>query len=179
MPTDPDYIEMEVVSGGGKKVGQLPDGKKDPLFALVARLMDNFFLVPGTNIRFGLDPIIGLIPGLGDTSGAIISALLILRGAKAGLPRIVLARMALNILINTVCGAIPILGDVFSVWFKSNQLNYALYQKHSGGTTKAAKTDWLFVISLVTILLLVVGAVIVLSMMLLAALWKSLLNSRV
>ncbi|MEO7933368.1 MAG: DUF4112 domain-containing protein [Chthoniobacterales bacterium] len=179
MPPDPDYIEVEVVSRGGKKTSQVPSGNGDPLFALIAKLMDNFFLVPGTNIRFGLDPIIGLIPGLGDTSGALISALLIVRGARAGLPRIVLTRMALNVLINTVGGTIPVLGDVFSVWFKSNQLNYALYQKHAGVTTNAAKTDWLFVIGLVAILLLVVGAIITLSMMLLVTLWKSLANSRV
>lgn len=172
MRPDPDCAEVEVVSPGGKKAGRHPPLSNDPLFGLIARLMDNFFRIPGTNIQFGLDPLIGLIPGLGDGSGAVISALLILRGARAGLPRIVLARMALNVLLNTLGGAIPVLGDVFSVWFKSNQLNYALFQKHVGNAAASRKTDWLFVIGLLILLLLAVGAIITLSILLLAAVWK-------
>lgn len=169
-----DYAEVEVVSSGGKNASNPPSGNVDPFFALIAKLMDNFFHIPGTKIKFGLDPIIGLIPGLGDSSGAIISALLIIRGAKAGIPRVVLVRMALNVLLNTMGGAIPVIGDVFSVWFKSNQLNYELYQKHSGNAVVSRKHDWAFVIGLLVILLLAVAFIIILSLMLFAALWKFL-----
>lgn len=167
MPSD--YADVEVVSPGGKKAVS-----DDPFFALIAKLMDNFFQIPGTNIRFGLDPLICLIPGLGDSSGAIISALLIVRAARAGLPRIVLARMALNVLINTMGSAIPVIGEVFTVWFKSNQLNYELFQKYVGNASDSRKIDWFFVVGLLAILLLVIGFIIVFSLMMFAALWKFL-----
>lgn len=166
----PDFIEVEVVSAGGRD--EPTRENPDPLFALVAKLMDNIFVIPGTGIRFGLDPLIGLIPGLGDGSSALISALLIVRGAKAGLPRIVLTRMALNVLLNTFCGAIPIVGDAFSVWFKSNQLNYALYQKHLQQARTSRKQDWLFVTGLLAILALLVVLTIVVSVILLKLVWN-------
>ena len=134
--------------------------------------MDNIFVIPGTGIRFGLDPLIGLIPGLGDGSTALISAMLIFRGAKAGLPKIVLTRMALNVFLNAVGGAVPVVGDIFSVWFKSNQMNYVLYQKHLQQATLSKKTDWLFVTGLFVILGLFVVLVIVLSVILLKLVWK-------
>lgn len=169
-----NYADVEVVSPGGKKANTPPEENRDPLFALIAKLMDNFFHIPGTNIKFGLDPVIGLIPGIGDSSGAIISSLLILRGAKAGLARVVLVRMAMNVLLNTLVGAIPVIGDVFSVWFKSNQLNYELYQKHLGTEVPSQKKDWAFVIGLLVILLLAIAFIIIFSLMLFAALWKFL-----
>jgi len=167
-----DYVDVEVVSAGGKLSKQAPVPGTDPLFALIARLMDDLFTIPGTKIRFGLDPLIGLIPGLGDTSGAIVSTLLIFRGAKAGIPRVILVRMASNVLLNTLGGAIPVLGDLFSAWFKSNQLNYALYQKHVGSNSTPSKADWGFVCLLLAILLLAVGFIITLSVMLFAAMAK-------
>lgn len=123
--------------------------KDDPLMALIARLMDDQFVLPGTNIRFGLDPILGLLPGWGDSASALVSALLILQSARAGVPRIILARMASNILINAAVGAIPIGGDAFSFWFKSNAKNYALHQKHAGTARRVSLRDWLFVGALV------------------------------
>ena len=82
--------------------------------------MDDFLRVPGTKLRFGLDPIIGLLPGIGDVTSAIISAVAFVHAALSGVPKILLARMAMNILINELVGIIPGLGDAFSFWFKSN-----------------------------------------------------------
>ncbi|HEX8372239.1 MAG TPA: DUF4112 domain-containing protein [Chthoniobacterales bacterium] len=175
---DPNDGDVEVVSPGGKGYTQpqTPTAPADPLFALISKVMDNVFVIPGTNIRFGIDPIIGLIPGLGDTSGALISSMLIFRGAQAGVPKVVLARMALNVLVNAIFGGVPFLGDLFSIWFKSNQMNYELYQKHAGGRTTASKSDWVFVISLLVALLVAVGCVIALSLTVIAALWKAINN---
>jgi len=92
--------------------------------------MDNFLRFPGTKLRFGVDPIIGLLPGIGDAASAIISTLALVYAARYRLPKILLVRMALNILINELVGIIPVLGDAFSFWFKSNVRNYEL----SGGT---------------------------------------------
>ena len=100
--------------------------------------MDNLLRVPGTQFRFGLDPLIGLVPGFGDTGSAIVSAMALIAAARRGLPKILLARMSLNILINEAVGIIPIVGDAFSFWFKSNARNYELSEKVLG---RAAPLD--------------------------------------
>ena len=127
---------------------------EDPFIALVSRLMDSAFLIPGTKIRFGLDPIIGLLPGIGDGTTALTSLLLLIKSA-AHVPRIVLAHMALNIVMNTTLGAVPGFGDAFSFWFKSNERNYALLRKHAASPGASTRSDWLFIIGLLAI----VGAI--------------------
>ena len=119
--------------------------KDDPFIALIARLMDNQFVIPGTNIRFGLDPLLGLLPGWGDSASALVSALLVVKSARARVPKIILARMALNILLNAAIGAIPGIGDAFSFWFKSNAKHYELHRKHAGTARPPALRDRLFV----------------------------------
>ncbi len=145
----------------------------DPLVALIARLMDTAFVIPGTSIRFGLDPLIGLIPGFGDTATAIVSVLLILQSARHGVPKIVLARMALNVLLNTGVGAIPVIGDAFSLWFKSNAMNYALLRQHAGAREKSTRRDWLFVVGLLALLLACVALIVIGAVTLLAKLWNA------
>ena len=142
------------------------------MVALVARLMDSVFSIPGTNIRFGLDPILGLLPGFGDTATAIVSVMLIAQSARYGVPRVVLARMAGNVLINTALGSIPFLGDAFSVWFKSNARNYDLLRKHAGVRREASWRDWTFVLVLLGVVLALVALIIVGVITLLGALFK-------
>ena len=96
----------------------------------LARLMDNRFRVPGTQIRFGLDPILGLVPGVGDLAGFLVSALLLATIARNGASGFVLARMTLNILLDAFIGSIPLLGDVFDFAYKSNQRNIRLLREH-------------------------------------------------
>jgi len=123
-----------------------PDGKIDePWMALIAHIMDNLFRVPGTKLRFGIDPLIGLFPGVGDGAGAVVSLLLIGMSARHGVPRIVLVRMALNVILNTVGGLLPFGGDLFSFVFKSNARNYALFRQHSGPRRASTTGDWIFV----------------------------------
>src|SRR3979411_1355499 len=129
----------------------------EPLFKWVALLMDNFLRFPGTNFRFGLDPVIGLIPGLGDTASAIVSALTLVYAARCGVGKVLLARMSLNILINELVGIIPGIGDAFSFWFKSNVRNHELLQRHLGEPGRARPIDWIFVAAVLGILFLVVS----------------------
>jgi hypothetical protein len=138
--------------------GADPQKELDPLFRWLAFFMDNLVRLPGTNFRIGLDPIIGLIPGIGDTGAALISATALIKAARMGLPKIVLARMAVNVLINQIVGIVPVFGDVFSAWFKSNARNYILLQEH--GTRRRASTrgDWFFVIGVLALLGLIVLA---------------------
>ena len=128
----------------------------EPLFKWLALIMDQFLRLPGTKFRFGLDPIIGLIPGLGDTASAIISALSLVYAARCGLPKVLLARMSLNILLNEIIGIIPGIGDAFSFWFKSNLRNYELLQRHMARPSRSRKSDWIFVAIVLGLLFLIV-----------------------
>ena len=142
----------------------------EPLFKWLALVMDEFLRVPGTGFRFGLDPLIGLIPGLGDIASALISTFSLIYAARCGVPRITIARMSLNILINEIVGIIPGVGDAFSFWFKSNVRNYQLLQQHSGASSKKArKSDWIFVMVVIGVLFLVVATGILVSIIVLRA----------
>ena len=92
--------------------------------------MDAQFRIPGTNIRFGLDGIIGLIPGVGDFSSFLISAYLVSMAVNKGASGFVVARMLFNISVDALVGAVPILGDIFDVAFKANQRNMKLLKEH-------------------------------------------------
>ncbi len=137
----PIDAEWEVLPPEEKKRRQ----EVEPLFRWLALVMDNLLRLPGTKFRFGLDPLIGLIPGLGDTGSTVISAMALLAAARRGLPKILLARMSLNILINEFVGIVPIVGDAFSFWFKSNARNYDLLRQHTAAPRASTKSDWIFV----------------------------------
>jgi NAD/NADP transhydrogenase beta subunit len=96
----------------------------------LAKLMDARFRVPGTSFRFGLDGIIGLIPGAGDLSTFAVSGYLLWVMAQNGASGFVLARMVLNVVIDAVIGAIPFVGDLFDIAFKANMRNMKLMQEH-------------------------------------------------
>lgn len=132
-------------AGAGNTAGGAGAQQQDPMMALISHIMDNLFRLPGTNVRFGVDPLIGLVPGVGDGAGALVSLFLIGMSARHGVPKIVLTRMGLNVILNTVGGLLPFGGDLFSVFFKSNAKNYALFQQHAGARRASTKGDWLFV----------------------------------
>ncbi|WP_303311718.1 DUF4112 domain-containing protein [Hymenobacter sp. BT730] len=96
----------------------------------VARLMDSQFRLPGTSFRFGLDPLLGLIPVVGDLSTFAVSGALLLTMMRHGASRHLVVRMALNILLDTVIGAIPIIGNLFDFAYKSNERNVELLRRH-------------------------------------------------
>jgi hypothetical protein len=133
------------------------------LFArFLAELLDQRFTIPGTSIRIGLDPLIGLIPGIGDTLANLAGSAILFIGAKFNLPKVVLLRMALNIALNTLIGAIPFVGDLFSIWFRSNVRNVQLLERYAGEQRqRAATSDWLFVFAVIGGLLLLLIAVLI------------------
>ncbi len=98
--------------------------------ALLTKLMDKQFKVPGTDFRFGLDGLIGLIPGAGDVTTFAVSCYLLALMAKNGASSYVMTRMVLNVLIDVVVGSIPFVGDVFDFAFKANSRNLRLMQEH-------------------------------------------------
>jgi hypothetical protein len=125
----------------------------EPLFKWLALIMDEFIRFPGTKFKFGLDPLIGLVPGIGDTGSALVSAFALIQAARLGVPKILLARMSLNILINELVGIVPVVGDAFSFWFKSNARNYQIVKNHTAGSTGVSRrSDWVFVIAVLVLL---------------------------
>jgi hypothetical protein len=111
-------------------------------------LLDDRFRIPGTNIRFGLDPIIGILfPGIGDAVSGSGSIGLLALAFRRGVPRVVLWRMVLNILVDAVFGSLPIVGDIFDVGFKANRRNLELIRAHEKPGAKASPGDY-FVVAL-------------------------------
>ncbi|TMI98738.1 MAG: DUF4112 domain-containing protein [Alphaproteobacteria bacterium] len=96
----------------------------------LATLMDTAFLIPGTNVRFGLDALIGLVPGIGDAVTTIISLFIVNEARTLGAPPLLVARMIANVALDGFVGAIPIAGDAFDVAFRANRRNMALLREH-------------------------------------------------
>lgn len=109
----------------------------------LSRVMDSAFTIPGTSITMGVDALLGLLPGIGDAISATISSYLIWEAKQLGAPKLVLARMAGNVAIDTVVGAVPFVGDVFDVAYRANRKNVALLKRHlekQGFTGRDGKT---------------------------------------
>ena len=133
----------------------------------LSRLMDSQFKLPGTNFRFGLDGLLGLIPGAGDLSTLAVSAYMISIMAKNGASGYVIARMVLNVVIDTLLGAIPFIGDLFDFVFKANNKNMKLMREHyQDGRHRGGA--WKVVVPILILLIVIVGAIIYLGYRLLA-----------
>ena len=102
----------------------------------ISYVLDSAVHVPGTNIRLGIDPIIGLIPGIGDSISSLISFYIILESAKMGVSHKTLIRMMGNVGVDTLIGAVPFIGDIFDIGWKANQRNIALLEKSSLTSSK-------------------------------------------
>jgi hypothetical protein len=128
---------------------------------LIAQVLDRSIRLPGTDLRLGLDPLIGLIPGFGDAVASLAGSMILFLAAQLQVPKIVLVRMSINIALNGVIGAIPLFGDLFSLWFQSNVRNVALLERHVAATGRASTFwDWAFVAGLCAgIIGLFIGAV--------------------
>ena len=111
--------------------------------------MDDMFRVPVLGWRFGLDALIGLVPGLGDISTTVVSFYILAAAVRYRVPKITMLRMGLNILIDYVCGALPGVGDFADAWWKSNRKNLELLKKRATVSAEEARSgrasDWLFV----------------------------------
>jgi Domain of unknown function (DUF4112) len=128
----------------------------------LSHVLDDWFRVPGTSIRFGLDGIIGLVPGLGDILGGLASTILVVAAWVRGVPYITLLRMIVNIGIEVLLGTIPFLGDAFDIAWKANRRNYALIVRHLEQTRQQTWRDWVFLLLIGVTLTLIFLAPIVL-----------------
>ena len=126
----------------------------------MSRLLDTAIRIPGTSLRFGLDALIGLIPGVGDVVGAGMSGFIILTAARMGAPAPVLVRMVANVGIDSLIGAVPLLGDLFDVAWRANTRNASLLERHLAAPSEAKRASTGVLAGIVLLLvLLVVGAV--------------------
>ena len=145
---------------------------------VLAHWLDSVFRIPGLNIRFGLDVLLGLIPGLGDTATSVVSLYILQAATKAGVPRVTVARMALNIAIDYIVGIVPIIGDLFDVYWKSNNRNVALMRRHAQATPDQERRlqwgDRLFVIGLMAMLVLLLIGCVVAAYTILAWIWRAI-----
>lgn len=138
----------------------------------LSRWMDGLFRIPGLGWRFGLDAIVGLVPGLGDTLTSVASFYILAAGVRYRVPKVTLLRMGLNIAIDYVLGSIPIIGDVFDAWWKSNQMNVELLRKRATVSAEQADkgriSDWLFVALIILVLIALLAGSIALAIYLLS-----------
>ena len=138
--------------------------------------MDGLLRLPGTKFRFGLNPLVDFIPVVGDVGAAFISASVLVYAVTRGLPKVLLARMALNVAINELVGVLPVVGSIFAFWFRANKRNYDLLQYHVAVPTRSRKGDWAFVIGLLVLLFGIFAAGLIATILILRAFGQFLLS---
>ncbi len=122
----------------------------------LSKFLDNAIVIPGTSYRVGVDPLLGLVPGVGDYLGAFLSGYIVLEAARIGASRVTIIRMIFNVIVDTVSGLIPGLGDIFDIFWKANSRNMVLLQKQLESGERREKADWLFLGGLLLVLLVIV-----------------------
>lgn len=121
----------------------------------ISKILDNAIAIPGTKFRFGLDPILGLLPGGGDTITGGIAAYIVVEAARMGVPRDILQQMVINILIDSFAGTVPIVGDLFDLGWKANVKNIELLEKHLN-VAELTPPNRLFIFGLILVLAMIV-----------------------
>jgi len=134
---------------------------RDENLDLLAHVLDDCFRIPGTQIRFGIDGIIGLAPGIGDVLAGLASCVLLLAAWVRGVPYVTLVRMLVNLGIGIVVGSIPLLGDAFDIAWKANRRNYALMTRQIAEPRRHTWRDWLFLLAIGAGMMLVLATPVV------------------
>jgi hypothetical protein len=150
----PTYIRGEILPPMRGKPTAITEPASDEQLNLIATWLDDRFTIPGTRIRFGLDALIGLIPGIGDLLATLASLFIVVSAWRRGAARITVLRMMLNLTIEDTLGAIPIIGDLAHVAWKANRRNYNLLIRDQQSLKRHTWQDWLFVIAVSLIMCL-------------------------
>jgi hypothetical protein len=123
----------------------------------IAALLDDMFRIPGTQIRFGLDAVIGWVPGIGDAMAGVASLLIVFAAWRRGVKVITLVRMIANVLLESTVGAIPLAGDIFHIYWKANRRNYLLLIREKEQPGANSRRDWMFLAIMLITVVAVVG----------------------
>jgi hypothetical protein len=140
---DPEVISPGQRATGGR-LGGAGGAFRDEHLDMLSKVLDTWFRVPGTQIRFGLDGIIGFVPGIGDFLGGLASCVIVLAAFFRGVPLITISRMVVNLGIEVGVGMVPILGNLFDIGWRANRRNYHLLERSLQGPTRNTAGDWLF-----------------------------------
>ncbi|MDQ2835422.1 MAG: DUF4112 domain-containing protein [Acidobacteriota bacterium] len=159
----------EILSPRSRRGGKAFD---DENLDLLSHVLDDFIRIPGTSIRFGLDGIVGFIPGIGDLIGGLASCIIIVAAWFRGVSYPVLARMVANVGIEVVVGSVPVLGDMFDIAWRANRRNYALLTGAVYEPRKHTAQSWLFL----GVLCLVLAALVILPIIVLTWVFAHLLH---
>src|SRR4051812_37854391 len=141
---EPEIIPPSSPDGPVRRTGAGADTLTDENLEHLAALLDDMFHIPGTKLRFGLDAIVGLIPGIGDMLSSVASFVIIFAAWQRGLPQVTIARMVANVAVDTVVGAMPLVGDLFDLAWKANRMNMRLLQRDSQIRHRQTWKDWFF-----------------------------------
>lgn len=136
----------------------------------LARVYDAGIRIPGTRFEFGLDPLVGLVPGLGDAVGAGLATYIVFEAARSGVPRSVLVRMLLNVGIDALIGAFPVVGDLFDAAWKANLKNVDLLEEHLADPRATRHASRRLLVAIGLVLLLVFAGAVALALVVLRAL---------
>ena len=141
---------------------------------LLAKILDTTVKIPGTSIYLGLDPLLGLIPGVGDMLANLIGTVILILAARLQVPQIVITRMSLNLLINGTIGAIPIVGDLFSIWFRSHARNAELLRRASTEPYRETRQARLYVAAIIGVTIVLLALAIAAVLWIVAKLWVTI-----
>ena len=140
----------------------------------LARVLDSAITIPGTRIRLGLDAIIGLLPAGGDAIGAALSSIIVMSALRQGVPRPVIWQMVGNVVIDTLIGAVPLLGDLFDVAWKANSRNADLLARYERAPEKTTTRSRAFAVLVVAVLLLILAAIVAGGVLIAKGIWALL-----
>jgi hypothetical protein len=136
-----------------------PNARRDflPYLRSWADLLDSRFRIPGTEVRVGLDPVLSLVPGLGDLASPVFTVALLVEGLRRRVPKVILTRMAANALLDAAIGAVPVAGNVGDIFWRANTRNLALLERHARPGRPPERADYVFVLGLAAIFGLLVA----------------------
>jgi hypothetical protein len=143
--------------------GHAPSGAPSEIAGLeiLAHLLDSAFQIPGLNIRFGLDALLGVIPGLGDVGTSLLSLAILTEARRRGVSKFTMTRMTANVALDAAVGTIPLLGDAFDVYWKANERNVALLKRHaSEDPNHRRRAEWSDRLFFSMLILVVVGCLV-------------------
>ncbi len=144
-------MDASIAAGWRRRVGH--QVFTDQRLEALSHLLDDCFVLPGTQIRFGIDGLIGLVPFAGDVLAGLLSSLIVLAAWFRGAPPVLLSRMLANLALDVVVGIVPVFGDAFDIAWKANRRNYALLSRHIAEPGRHGWRDWAFLLLLLGCLL--------------------------